>query len=1007
MTFLATLLTRLALRGRIVVVLAAIGIVVGGIFTLFGLQTAFLPDIDLPVIIISARYPVDDPEVVLKDVSVPLESTVANLGGLINYQSISTDNLSVVIAQFDFGTDMKATEKTLLANIDKLALPPGVAQPRAQRLNPGMFPIMQLSLLGDREIPDLEKVVYSRVVPELLKIEGVFNVEVTGGGMSQVLVTLNTEELEEHEISPSQVAGVLESHDPLGELEKIERVVVSIAATPDGLSPDDDVILGDLAEISVTTAPNSTITRTNGKPSLGLAVTKKPGGNTVDIANAVIDAVEELNSELGPDLEVVVIVNQAKEIEDSISALSREGLLGALFAVMVMFIFLTSVRPTLVIAVSLPLSILVTFIVLGLLGISLNIVTLGGMTIAAGRVVDDSIVVLENIYRHMRRGESRFEAAVSGTREVSSAIFASTITTIAVFLPLVLVGGIVAAFFTEFALTVTIALLASLLVAVTVVPALATLFIRLRPEHGQRETVLQRLYTPVLRWTLGHRAMTLVLAGLLLVGSFALAPLIPVSFFPSSTEQVLLAKLELPPDTSPMITVEELKRVEAVLGATAGVETYQATVGRGDSPFAQGGGFVGGPNIANIFIGLNSGADPDEVLKSLRQEFDDYSGLGTVTVVAFQGGGPSSGNTVEITVSGEDPEGISQANERIVEELRDVAGLVNVSSDLAAVVPRLIVEVDPERAIAQGFTAQQAEAQSTLLKEIIGGKQVSRVSLSNEEVNVVLQLSPEDRRDQQKVGALLIGNDGSTRLRDIANVQLQAVPLQVSRVNGNRAASITGTITIDDARAVESAVNSQIDGIDLAPGVEVETGGVFALIAEGFRSMFIAVGGAIVLVFIVMVITLRSVRNPLTIILSLPLALVGVFPALLACSGCTLGMPAMMGGLMLVGLVVTNAIVLIVYVGQLRQRGLGIYDALIEGGRTRLRPILMTATTTILVLSPLALGLGGRSGFIGAELAWVVIGGLITSTLLTLVVIPVVYSLLEGRKGHRAVAETA
>lgn len=696
-----------------------------------------------------------------------------------------------------------------------------------------------------------------------------------------------------------------------GDMEELKALVQS------GVAP----AIEDTPGVFSASVPSSaiaglSITRTNGEPSLAISVTKEPEANTVEVADAVMGRLEDGAGLLPADADVTVVFNQATDIKGSIESLQREATLGALFAVVVIFVFLLSVRPTFVTSVSIPVSILGGLIIMYLQGMSLNILTLGGLTIAVGRVVDDSIVVMENVYRHVQTGEERRSAALNATREVAGAIATSTFTTIAVFAPLGFMSGIIGAFFFPFALTVTYALLASLVVALTVVPALASIFIGHTDAAVERESLLQRVYGTTLQWALQHKLATLMVALLALIGSFALLPVIPKTFLPGGDENLLnasvtmLQQVELDEMLAPGGPVPEIEGVLEELRKEGTVDNYQVTVGTSAGSFGPEGGLSGAPNQVGLFVELSEDAEGREVADFLRHTLrgNDRS----VTVSAVQFGGPSS-NTMELVLTGDDYPVVVGTAQRIVEALQDVEGLVNVSSDAAA------------------------------------------------------------------NGSL----GGLTR---------------ISRVNGEQAVTISGTITAANTQAVNQAVTRRVNTIEFPSGVELQTGGVFADIQDAFRQMAIAMAIGVALVYIVMVVTLRSLMNPFVIILSLPLASVGALAAL-ALTQRTLGLPALIGLLMLIGLVVTNAIVLIVFVEQLRRRGLRVYEALVEGGRTRLRPILMTAFTTSFALAPLAV-VASKGTLIGAELATVVIGGLMTSTFLTLVVIPVVYRLLRrDRRG--------
>jgi HAE1 family hydrophobic/amphiphilic exporter-1 len=637
---------------------------------------------------------------------------------------------------------------------------------------------------------------------------------------------------------------------------------------------------------------------------------------------------------------------------------------------------------------------------MGFQGMTLNFMTLGGLAIAIGRVVDDSIVVLENIYRHLQRDEERWRVALDATREVAPAITASTLTTIAVFVPLGFIQGLVGSFFLPFAMTVSFCLLASLLVSLTAVPVLGAIF--LRPGDLSDEAItgndvtipnnwIHRLYTPSLLWALRHRAATLITAFSLVIASLGLTFFIPVTLFPSDGNQFLTVQMSLPVGTSIDRTFAEVDMVEAELAdlSTRGlVEIYNTTVGAPSETFGRGTQLTGGFNEANIFIRLAKNA-PNNLEKDLRDKFPSNDQR-IVTVTALQDGPPSAG--VEIMITGSDYPSVSSVTKQLSEEIRGIDGIVNLFTEVATARDEIVINVDPGSAIALGLSARNVALQ---VNQYLVGQTVAQMNLEGTPTDIILRGRADTVNDIDAVRNLsIVGRAGSAMLGNIANVSFQKGPVSISRTNGVRSASIRGLITDKDTQAIGRNIQDRIDALILPLGVEITTGGIFNQIAEGFQDIFLAMAIGIALVYLVMVASLGSLRNPFIIVMSLPLALIGALVALLI-TGRTLGLPAMMGILILVGLVVTNAIVLIAFVEQLRERGASLQDALVQGGKVRLRPILMTAFTTSFALIPLAAFGGDEGGIIGAELATVVIGGLASSTFLTLIVVPVIYIIMH------------
>lgn len=1035
------------MRRRSVTILAIIMVLAGGVFTYGRLPVELFPQIEFPLVTVSTFYPSANPDAVVRDVTAPIERAISGVDGISDIQSTSRENLSLVLANFEFGTDMAEAERTISSNLNSISFPSGVQEPRVGRIDSEAFSVIQLSVLGERDVAELQVLVDSVILPSILGVDGVFSVVLTGDVSRQVVVTVDAQKASDLGISPFQLASALRDNNvalPAGTISSdgisfpvrtthlftsVEQIRgLMVGASAEGAP----VRLSEVADVAITTGVSSSISRTNGKPSIGLGVLKEPDANTIDVTRGVLERINRLAG-LPPDVEIVTISNDGPEIQAQVDSLQREAVLGFIFAVAVVFMFLLTLRPglvkgvgltlrpTLVIGLSIPLSIFTGILLMGMQGMTLNLMTLGGLAISVGRVVDDSIVVLENVYRHIQRGQDRIQVALEATREVAPAITASTLTTIVVFVPLAFIQGLVGSFFLPFALTVSFALVASLFVALTAVPVLGAILLRPGDMTGEasdaeagaeRDTWMQRAYTPALAWALHHKIATLAIGVAVTVGSLGLVAIIPVTLFPSSGERFLVLQVTLPSGTSPERELAEVRAVEDALAEKDdSVDLYQTTIGTPADPFAPGGAGAFA-SAASIFVRLKDGA-PDDITEALREELAGVPGR-TVTVAEIGGGPPQSG--LEVRVTGADYASISAVAEDLAQRFRRLDGVVNVASDVSDAREEIVISVDPARAGALGLTSRAVALQ---VHQFLVGQEVSQITLDGVVTSVVVRGRPEDIDSVDKLRDIVVsGPLGDASLGEVAEVTFEEAPVSISRSDGRRSASISGSITAEDTQAVGRAVQRAIDATSLPPGVEVTTGGIFQQIAEGFQDIFLAMAVGIVLVYLVMVATLGSLRNPIVIVMSLPLALVGALSAL-AITGRTLGLPAMMGILLLIGIVVTNAIVLIAFVEQLRERGLSVEEALMEGGRTRLRPILMTAFTTSIALLPLAVFVGAEGGIIGADLATVVIGGLISSSFLTLIVVPVMYTVLHtgipsaatslasrvrGRNGPRSLA---
>ncbi len=763
------------------------------------------------------------------------------------------------------------------------------------------------------------------------------------------------------------------------------------------------VKLSDVATVTQDLAPSTTLTRTKGKDSLGLSITKSSTGNTVSISQAIQKQLPALESKLGNGAKITVVSDQAPSITTAVDSLVREALIGAVFAIIVILIFLLSLRSTLVTAISIPLSIVIALIGLWIGNYTLNLFTLGGLTIAIGRVVDDSIVVLENIYRHMSNGEEKSVAIPSAVKEVAGAVTASTLTTVAVFLPLAFVGGIVGQLFNPFAVTVTVALLPSLFVALTIIPVLAYWFLKapkntvakVAQQNGhERLGPLERAYIPMLRWVTAHKILTLLVAFLLFVGSIGLVPLLGTNFFSASDQNTFTISQTLPVGTSLSKTNDATKKVEAALANTKHIQFYQVTVG-GGSGFSAIFGSSGTGNVANFSVTTEPNADQKAVQQDIQKQLNGLTDVGTLKLAVSQGGPSSSG--ISINVQANDDATLRQASQQVLDAVSQVPNTANVSSNLTAAAPLINVQVDPTKASTHGLTASQV---GLLVREIYTGTTVTTVTLNGTQENVNLVLgSPATTVDGMK-NLLLPAATGNVKLGDVANVTQTKGPTQITHIGGTRTATISADSTTDNTGSVSTAVQQKLSKLHLPGGATYSLGGVTSNQAQAFGGLGYALLAAIVLVYLIMVGTFRSLVQPLILLVSIPFAATGSVLLLLA-THTPLGVPSLIGLLMLIGIVVTNAIVLLDLVHQYRLKGLDARSAVLEGGSRRLRPILMTAIATILALTPMASGLSKSSGFIAAPLALTVIGGLTTSTLLTLLLVPTLYVLVEGR-GKRA-----
>ncbi|MGW3865919.1 efflux RND transporter permease subunit [Streptomyces sp. NPDC005047] len=1010
-------LSRFSLAQRALIGLMSIVALVFGAIAIPQLKQQLLPTIELPMVSVLAPYQGASPDVVEKQVVEPIEDSLEAVDGISGVTATASEGNAVIMASFDYGpnTQQLVADVQQAVNRARAQLPDDV-DPQVISGSTDDIPTVVLAVTSDEDQQALADRLDRTVVSELKDIDGVAQVTVDGVRDVEVTVTPDPAKLAAAGVSPQVLAQSLQaggatvpagSFDEDGANRTVQvgggftslKQIQDLMVTGEGV--DKPVRLGDVATVKEEEAKADSLTRTDGKPSLAVAVTMDHDGSAVAISNAVEDKLPDLREQLGSGAELTVVSDQGPAVSKAISGLTTEGGLGLLFAVLIILVFLASIRSTLVTAVSIPLSVVLALIVLWTRDLSLNMLTLGALTIAIGRVVDDSIVVLENIKRHLGYGEERREAILQAVREVAGAVTSSTLTTVAVFLPIGLVGGMVGELFGSFSLTVTAALLASLLVSLTVVPVLSYWF--LRPPKGTPEDAaearrlaeekesrsrLQRFYVPVLRFATRRRLTSVAIAVVVLIGTFGMAPLLKTNFFDQGEQEVLSVKQELKPGTSLGATDAQAKKVEKLLGDTDGVKDYQVTIGSSGFMAAFGGGTD--TNQASYQIMLEDSASSEDVQDHIEDGLAKLDGIGTTTVAAGDGFGSQD---LSVVVKAADAKVLRDASEQVRKTVAGLDDVTDVTSDLAQSVPRISVKANA-RAAEAGFTDQTLGA---AVGQAVRGTPAAKATLEDTERDVVIRSA----RPAETIAELKALNLGPAKLGDIATVRLVDGPVSMTRIDGQRAATITAKPTGDNTGAVGADLQSKINALDLPAGATAEIGGVTADQDDAFVNLGLAMLAAIAIVFMLLVGTFRSLAQPLILLVSIPFAATGAIGLLIA-TGTPMGVPAMIGMLMLIGIVVTNAIVLIDLINQYRKQGYGVVEAVVEGGRHRLRPILMTALATIFALLPMALGVTGEGGFIAQPLAVVVIGGLVTSTLLTLLLVPTLYAMLELRKERRA-----
>jgi multidrug efflux pump subunit AcrB len=1207
-----TSLTRLSLANRIIVGLATLAIIVFGVLATRSLKQELLPSIQVPTAIVTANYPGVSPQIIADDVSTPLERALGGVSGVTKVQSTSSNGVATITVEWEYGLDPDKVVADVRNAVDgiKPTLPDEVETDVITGRTDDI-PVLLLAVASDASLDEASRRVENIAVPELSGIDGVRSVTVTGQNTTQLLVTLRPPDLRKQDVTAQAVTQVVQGQatiTPAGSsFDKNLELAVEVGTSANTVkqfqavqvpTPDGPVPLSAVADVKVDSIESTSIARADGRPALSVAVLKDVDADAVEISHAVAATIPSLEQKLGNNTTVTTIFDQAPLIEQSIHDLAVEGLLGLAFAVLVILLFLFSLRATLITAISIPLSLLIAMIGLQLGDYSLNIFTLAALTVAVGRVVDDSIVVVENIKRRATGHRTLTTGdVVASVKEVAGAVTASTLTTVTVFAPVAIVSGVVGELFRPFAITVAVALGASLLVSMTIVPVLAYWFLRggMRGQelaaqsageqavaateaetHTPEETKvtrLQRGYLPILRFGLRQPFITLGIALLVFVGTLGAATLLKTDFIGSVTDQTTLAvHQKLPPGTRLSTTSTAAEQVENILDADPQVKSYLVTIGGSLVP-----GATPSTNTAEFTVLLVDGARADTLRPQLQQqmaELDESAGEVTVTTTNNE----STTNDLTVTVSSENTASLQTGAKRVEQELETIAGLTNIRSNLEEQRKVLKVTPDKKKAASQGFTQGDiGQAISNALR----GTRVGSVTLAGEQRDIFVHSQAADESSPSDIGNLelpvsqlqqqnaqkkasdkladkqkaftdeqqRIADDATSdqndelrkqlseleqnrsdsldqlsqtqrqladtraqlarlkanpprppqpnpsttpvpvtsdqlaqqlrlqqwsqqvaqltaavtqtekgidqiessidqidesikqvdkqqdaadqqaqqtaeqrakqeklqdeqealpdvrakpvKVKDVAKVQEVLAPTTVTQIEGTPSVTITATPEASDLGALTATIQSRLDSItDLPPGVTATLGGAAENQREAFTQLGLAMLVAIALVFMSRVGTFRSLVQPLILMVSIPFAATGAVAGLLI-TDTALGVPAMVGLLMLIGIVVTNAIVLIDLINQYRGRGEDLRSAIIDGARLRLRPIIMTACATIFALIPMALGFTGGGAFISGPLAIVVIGGLVSSTVLTLLLVPVLYSVVERRSERR------
>lgn len=978
------------------------------------------PDVDFPLVMVSVSFAGTSPEEMESLVTKPIEDAVSSLSGIKNLSSVTREGSSQITIEFEFGTDPKlaANEVREKVAVARKRLPDQADEPVIQRFDMGAQAIVYYSLSSDtRSSGDIRKLATDIVKDELQRIDGVADVTISGGSEREIRVAVDSKKLAAYSISMAQILDAVNSQNlnapggrvsekgteltvrTIGKYKNVADIQNVIVANKDGLL----IRLSDVATVADTWAEERMLARANGQPSVLIAVQKQSGTNTVAIAEKVKTTMTSIQTLLPPDVKVAITRDSSQYIRSSVNDVMESMIFGGLLAVAITFLFLQNTRATIIGAIAIPTSVVATFFLLKMMNFTLNNMSLMGLSLAVGILIDDAIVVIENIYRHMELGKSPMEAARDGTSEISLAVMATTLSILAVFVPVGSMNGIVGQFFKQFGLTVAFAVAFSLFVALTLTPMLSAYWLKggheqTAGQRGRKSRIkifldrfeagfleFQQFYRRVLGWSLAHPKKLVAIAVLSLFANGLLLPFLGSEFQPTYDSGEFNITMNAPAGTSLEKMRELVKPVEEQVLAIQERESSYLIIGSG----GQAGKATMG--IKLVPAGERS-RSMDKIMDELRLKFRDIGRL-KVTVTNNQGMGRGDSRPVQIALRGPELDKLNQMAQQLVEKIRQIPGTTDVDISAEQSSPEIQVAVDPVRVSDAGLDTTTVA--TTIQMAFLGATTRNEFNPTDKDYQIRVQLEEQGRSSLDDVANLLIASKTGNfvRLGDIANVTLSSGPTQIDRESRQRQVIVYANVVGVSAGDVTAKVKELMPSLNLPLGYSYKFVGQAQTMQDSFMEIAKALLLAVVLIYMVLAAQFESFVHPFTIMLSLPFSLTGAILGLLI-AGQTMNIISLIGVIMLMGLVTKNAILLVDYANQLRHQGMPIIDALIEAGAVRLRPILMTTAAMIFGMMPIALGIGS-----GAEMRQsmgvVLIGGLITSTMLTLLVVPAVYLLIE------------
>jgi hydrophobic/amphiphilic exporter-1 (mainly G- bacteria), HAE1 family len=1023
-------LASISIRRPVFATMMIAAIMVFGILAYPKIGVDLRPDVEFPLVTVSVRYPGTDPLTMEREVGEKIEEAVNSLGGIRSLKSYNLESVSMVIIEFEL--EMKAAQVVQDVR-DKVArieddLPEDAEKPVIEKMDLGAQPIIYLALSGDMPPAKLAYLADKTVKERLQRIQGVGSVELMGNRERELQVYIDPDKLNGLGLTVADVANTVASQNvevPAGSFESgtneftvktkgqlktaedIANIILPLKSVAPGANPGDSkaqpvVRVSDVANVFDGVREARSSSTLNGKSAISLSITKQSGSNAVMVAEQVHAAVAELIPQVqAKGANLTIATDTSEYIKRSIDDAKFDLVFGAGLAVVVIFFFLLNLRATIISAVAIPTSVIATFAFIHAMGFTFNMLTMLALTIAIGVLIDDAIVVMENIHRHLETGKGSLRAAEDATNEIALAVISMTSTIIAVFVPVAIMKGIVGRFFLQFGLTVAFAVAMSMFVSFTLTPMMSSRLLSAHNAEGMLAKLMDRFmgflesgYSVIIRWALRNKALTVIMALAALVGSGFMISRVPTEFFPLEDKAQFQVTVELPTGTSLETTTKFLNDIsDDILKNGKVVVNTLATVG---------GGSLGQVNKGSIQVKMTpsktrKGLSQFQLMAWFRQRYTKMApAIITVSEISDMGGGSNS-QPVQFTIRGKDLDELVAVSEKVRDELKNIRGFVDVDTTYRGGKPEVSIHVDRERAAALNVPVASI---ASAVRALMAGDAVSELKDGTDSYDIIVQLPKNQRQRIETLSSLKVRSQ-SGELVDLANlvtVEHGTGPNRIDRSARQREVTVLANLEdlpLGEAQKKVSAVASRV----VPKHLTTEFAGMGKIMIESFGYMKEAMVLAVILVYMILAAQFNSFIQPITIMVSLPFSFIGAFGGLYF-SGMTLSMLSMIGMIMLMGLVTKNAILLVDFANQARERGTSVHDALVEAGALRLRPILMTTVAMVFGMLPVALALG-EGGEARAPMAVCVIGGLITSTLLTLVVIPVVYALFDSLMSSR------